>query len=174
MQKVIKYSVFRTKWGYFGLAGIETALYRTHLPWPEAEKVEHHLLENLAGFERDKNYFKQLQEQIAAYFDGGLVKFGSVIPVSIDNLCRFSRKVLSTCRNIEFGRTVSYSHLAEKSGSPAAGRAVGNALAKNPLPLIIPCHRVVRVDGGIGGFTAPGGTALKIRLLEHEQRVSKK
>jgi O-6-methylguanine DNA methyltransferase len=168
MQKVIKYSVFQTKWGYFGLAGTELSLHRTHLPGREREKIRCRLVQNLTGLQYDKNYFKFLQEQIAAYFEGCCVDFDPCMPVSIDHLSQFSRKVLSTCRNIEFGRTVTYSRLAKASGRPAAGRAVGNALAKNPLPLIIPCHRVIRIDGGIGGFTAQGGIDLKIRLLEHE------
>ena len=174
MEKFIKYSVFQTKWGYFGLAGTESALNRTQLPWSKKENVENRLLQNLTEFEHDKDYFKHLQEQIAAYFDGCLVEFGLDIPVSIDNLGQFGREVLNACRNVEFGQTITYSQLATKSGRPAAGRAVGNTLAKNPLPLIIPCHRVVRTDGGIGGFTAPGGTDLKVRLLEHEQQVSEK
>lgn len=174
MEKFIKYSVFQTKWGYFGLAGTESALHRTQLPWPQKEQVEHWLLQNLTGFEHDKNYFKNLREQIAAYFEGCLVEFGPDIPVSMDNLGRFGREVLNACRNVGIGQTITYSRLAAKSGRPAAGRAVGNTLAKNPLPLIIPCHRVIRTDGRIGGFTSPGGTDLKIRLLEHEQQVSEK
>ncbi len=173
MQKVIKYSVFRTKWGFFGLAGTESVLYRTHLPGPEQEKIRCRLIQGFTQPVYNKNYFKLIQEQIAAYFEGCWIDFASDIPVAIDYLGQFSRQVLHTCMSVEFGRTVTYSGLAEASGRPAASRAVGNILAKNPLPLVIPCHRVVRIDGGIGGFTAPGGTALKIRLLEHEQQVTK-
>jgi O-6-methylguanine DNA methyltransferase len=63
--------------------------------------------------------------------------------------------------------------LARKAGYPNAGRAVGNVLAKNPLPLIIPCHRVIRSDGKLGGFSAPSGKKLKKRLLVQEKKVFK-
>jgi methylated-DNA-[protein]-cysteine S-methyltransferase len=120
-------------------------------------------------FERDKDLFKTLQQQITAYFEGFYVSFGSDVHVALDRLSPFARSVLTACRTVEFGRVVTYSELAKKLERPGAARAVGNALAKNPLPLIIPCHRVVRSDGKIGGFSAPGGIDLKAKLLEHEQ-----
>ncbi len=171
MQKVIKYVVFKTKWGHFGLAGTESALCRTHLPEPESEKIKSRILKNFPSAKYDRIFFRNIQEQIKAYFEGKCVNFGPDIPVALDNFSEFCRAVLLACRNIGFGQTASYSLLAKESGSPAASRAVGNALAKNPLPLIIPCHRVVRSDGWLGGFSAPGGTDLKARLLKLEQRV---
>ena len=67
MQKVVKYVIFETKWGFFGLAGTESALYRTYLPGPEPEKIESRLLKNLPDARLDKTFFKILQEQITAY-----------------------------------------------------------------------------------------------------------
>jgi len=122
-------------------------------------------------FGTEKSLFKTAQEQITAYFDGDCVNFSPDIPVVLDDLSRFSRLVLTACRNIRFGQTTSYSGLAKKLGRPGTARAVGGALAKNPLPLIIPCHRVIRSNGKIGGFSAPGGTNLKAKLLELEQQV---
>lgn len=169
MQKVIKYTVFRTKWGYFGLAGTDSALLRTHLPETKSETIKSKILRDLPSARNDRIFFRNLQEQIKAYFEGTRVHFGPDIPFTLDDMGRFYRKVLLACRKIQFGKTISYSLLAEKSGSPTASRAVGNALAQNPLPLIIPCHRVVRGDGKLGGFTATGGTDLKARLLRLEQ-----
>jgi len=120
-------------------------------------------------FESDKGFFKTLQQQITAYFEGAYVSFGSHVPLALDRLSPFARSVLTACRAVEFGQVVTYSELAKTLQRSAAARAVGNALAKNPLPLIIPCHRVVRSDGKIGGFSAPGGADLKAKLLEHEQ-----
>jgi methylated-DNA-[protein]-cysteine S-methyltransferase len=168
MQKVIKYAIFKTKWGYFGLAGTKSALYRTHLPGPDPKRIESRLLKNLPDAQFNDSFFKILQKQIAAYFEGSCVKFDPDIPIVLDGFGGFSRKVLTACRNIKFGRTITYSGLAKKTGRPAASRAVGNALAKNPLPLIIPCHRVLRADGKMGGFSAPGGTNMKKRLLALE------
>ena len=184
MQKVIKYAIFKTRWGYFGLAGTEYGLLRTHLPEPEPEKIKRQLLKNLsfvnrdssighraASIEFDKALFKTTQEQITAYFDGDCTNFSQDFPIILDGFNFFISSVLTACREIRFGQTISYSGLARKLGRPGTARAVGSALAKNPLPLIIPCHRVVRSDGKIGGFSAPGGTNLKAKLLELEQQV---
>ena len=167
----MKYVIFRTKWGYFGLAGNKSGLCRTQLPLPEREKVESLILKNLPQAEFDKSYFKNLQEQIIAYFEGEHVNFGLEVAVSFNGLRGFSHNVLKACRTIGFGQQITYAGLAKKLKSPDAGRAVGNALAKNPLPLIIPCHRVIRSDGKLGGFSAPGGISLKKRLLQHEKHI---
>jgi O-6-methylguanine DNA methyltransferase len=76
--------------------------------------------------------------------------------------------VYRALRGVKRGRTVTYGELAARAGG--GPRAVGGALAANPVPLIVPCHRVVRADGGCGGFSAPGGVALKRRMLELERR----
>ena len=172
MQKVIKYAVFRTKWGYFGLVGTDSTLLRTYLPEPKPEKIKSKILRDLPLAKHDRIFFRSIQEQIKAYFEGNRVRFGPDIPVVLDDMGRFYRVVLLACRKIKFGKTISYSLLAKKSGNPSAGRAVGNALAKNPLPLIIPCHRVVRNDGKLGGFSAPGGIDLKARLLKLEKQIT--
>ena len=177
MQKVIKYAIFKTRWGYFGLAGTEYGLLRTRLPEPEPEKIKRQLLKNLpfvnrdSSIEFDKAFFKTAQERIAAYFDGNCINFSRDFPIILDGFNFFISSVLTACGEIRFGQTISYSGLARKLGRPGTARAVGSALAKNPLPLIIPCHRVVRSDGKIGGFSAPGGTNLKAKLLELEQQV---
>ncbi len=177
MQKVIKCVVFKTKWGYFGLAGTEYALYRTQLPGPKPEKIKSMLLKNLpipnqaSSIEFDKTFFKTLQEQIAAYFEGACVNFSRDIPLALDGFSSFGISVLTTCRDIGFGQTITYGQLAKKSGRPNASRAVGSTLAKNPLPLIIPCHRIIRSDGKMGGFSAPGGITLKKKMLELEGKA---
>jgi len=180
MQKIIKYAIFKTRWGYFGLAGTENGLLRTHLPSLKSEKIKSQLLKNLKLVNRvssienqvyriefDKIFFKAIQERIAAYFDGACINLSN-ISIVLDGFSFFVTSVLTACRNIEFGRTISYSGLAKKLGRTTVARALGAALAKNPLPLIIPCHRVVRKDGKIGGFSAPGGKELKAKLLKHE------
>lgn len=78
----------------------------------------------------------------------------------------FEKKVWSSLRNIPFGETRSYKWLAEKIGHPLATRAVGQALSKNPLPIVLPCHRVIESDGSLGGFSS--GVRNKRRLLDLE------
>ncbi len=174
MQKPIKYTIFRTKWGYFGFAGTEHALCRTHLPGPEPEKIKARLLQGVPASEFDRAFFKKMQERVAAYFTGTAVNLGPDIPIDLAGLTPFQTAVLTACRQVQFGQTITYGGLAKKLGQPAAARAVGSALAKNPLPLIIPCHRVIRANNKLGGFSAPGGKNLKSKLLKHEKRCAKK
>ena len=171
MQKLAKYVIFRTKWGYFGLAGTESTLRRSYLPGESLDNVKARLLEALPAAKVDKNFFSTLQEQIQAYFDGCPVEFGGEIPVSLEGFTAFGASVLAACRNVRLGNTITYAGLAEKAGKPNASRAVGSTLARNPLPLIIPCHRVIRTDGGLGGFTAPGSVSLKQKMLDLERLV---
>jgi len=164
----VKYTIFETDWGYFGLAGTEKALLKAHLPADNADNVKITLL---AGFDQpryDTNYFSYVQDKITAYFEGSCVDFSRDIPLSPQGLSFFAGTVLTACRDITYGQTISYGHLARRAGCPGAARAVGAVLAANPLPLLIPCHRVIRSDGQIGGFSAKGGIKLKKNLLQHE------
>jgi methylated-DNA-[protein]-cysteine S-methyltransferase len=163
----MKYTIFRTKWGYFGLAATDNGLLRTCLPAAERERVKLQLLQNLPAAQYDKALFKLAQRRITAYFEGECVDFRD-IPVVLDGLGLFARRVLTACRSIEFGQTVSYGRLAKMAGKPRAARAVGGTLSKNPLPLIIPCHRVICANGKISGFSASGGVKLKKRMLKLE------
>ncbi len=169
MQKVTKYVIFKTKWGYFGLAGTEYALCRTCLPATEANEVKIRLVGKSPGVKFDRAYFSSIQQQIIAYFEGVRVDFGFDVSVSLDGFSDFQKAVLATCRSVRFGQTITYGELAKKLSRPAAARAVGNALAKNPLPLIIPCHSVIRSDGSLGGFSASGGTHTKSELIKLEK-----
>ena len=171
MSKVIKYSIFETSWGYFGLAGIEKGLLRTQLPTIDCEKLKSRLLNNVLYSRYDKDFCKSLQLQIKAYFDDGYVDFSREIPVILDGFSEFTREVLTICREIRFGETRSYSQLADLTGRHGSVRAVGGALARNRLPLIIPCHRVIYANGKVGGFSASGGVELKARLLRYEQEL---
>ena len=151
------------------MAGNDSAIYRTYLPSRKFKQAKQRLLKDLPDAKMDNSYFKNLQKQIIEYFQGEKVDFNIDIPVFLNDFSEFSSQILVTCRSIKSGQIVTYADLAQKAGYPNAGRAVGNALAKNPLPLIIPCHRVIRSDDKLGGFTAPGGINLKKRLLLHEK-----
>jgi len=89
-------------------------------------------------------------------------------PVDLSTVGPFERRVLEELRGIPRGEVRTYRDIAAAIGHPGAVRAVGNACAKNPIPLLIPCHRVIRTDGGLGGYALRGGLALKRRLLEQE------
>jgi methylated-DNA-[protein]-cysteine S-methyltransferase len=91
------------------------------------------------------------------------------VPLDFDETVpEFHRRVYDVTRTIGPGRTLSYGEIAARLGEPDAARAVGQALGRNPIPIIVPCHRVLAADGGTGGFSAPGGTATKLQLLAIE------
>ncbi len=90
------------------------------------------------------------------------------IPIDPGRLSEFQRRVIRCCRRIPYGQTLSYAELAAEAGFPGAARAVGNCMAANRIPLVIPCHRVVRADGKLGRYSAPGGILMKRRLLTLE------
>jgi len=170
MTECLKYIVFRTKWGYFGLLGTEKALFRACLPAKDAASAKIFLLKKINIARYDKKFAQDLRKKIVAYFDGSYVDFTDV-NVDLSSYGDFGRKVLTACRKIRPGRTKSYCALAKSVEKPNAARAVGNILAGNRFGLIIPCHRVIRSDGKIGGFSAQGGFELKRKLLDFEQKT---
>jgi len=175
---MLHYTVFRTTWGYFGLAGTDAAASRTCLPVPSLQAAERGLLLGLdppgEDIRLNRGFLPDLQKRIIAYFEGENVDFSTDPPVLLDHTTAFGRKILHACRAIPFGQTRTYSDLARQVGNPGAARAVGGVMASNPMPLIVPCHRVLRTDGGLGGFSAPGGTATKQKMLHHEQVVNRR
>lgn len=117
---------------------------------------------------RTKHEFSYVTELFKKYFNGGKVDF--FVPHVLPALPPFTKKVLENCIKIPYGKTLSYKELAEKSGNIRAARAAGNALRRNPLPVIIPCHRVIGEDGGLHGFMGKEGVEIKKALLELERR----
>ncbi len=108
------------------------------------------------------------RQALEAYFQG----WASVPPGPwVGAFTPFQRAVYEYVRSIPRGETRTYGQVAAAIGRPRAARAVGQALARNPLPLVIPCHRVVASNGDLRGFSAAGGLALKARLLEWERRT---
>ncbi|HOM16201.1 MAG TPA: MGMT family protein [Thermoguttaceae bacterium] len=105
--------------------------------------------------------------RLRAYADGQIVEFSDVA-VDPGPTTPFQARVYELCRAIPYGDRMSYGQLARLAGSPGASRAVGQCLARNPIPILIPCHRVVGAGGKLVGFTAPGGLAMKKKLLQLE------
>lgn len=105
-----------------------------------------------------------IADEMTAYFSGQLHTFA--VPVDLTSVSDFTRKVLEATAEIPYGETVSYGEIAARIGIPGATQAVGNALGANPVPIVIPCHRVIRSDGSMGWFT--GGPHIKRALLHLE------
>ena len=109
------------------------------------------------------------QKELRSYLNGHTKIFST--PCDLRGLPAFTHAVLKAATKIPYGEVRSYGWLAQHLGNPRAARAVGNALARNPIPIIIPCHRVVRSNGNLGGYAL--GTALKKQLLKLEERHSR-
>jgi len=106
-------------------------------------------------------------QMLLRYFQGECVDFADT-PVLLDDMTPFRQNVLNVTRRLKYGEISTYGHIARDCGSPRAARAVGGALASNPVPIVIPCHRVVASDGRLTGFSAPGGENTKMALLKME------
>jgi methylated-DNA-[protein]-cysteine S-methyltransferase len=120
-----------------------------------------------AGIERDDAALAPFVAQLRAYFAGELTDFE--LPIELRGT-EFQRRVWASLQEIPYGETISYGELARWVGNPNASRAVGTANGHNPVAVIVPCHRVIAADGGIGGYG--GGLERKRWLLEHEARSS--
>jgi methylated-DNA-[protein]-cysteine S-methyltransferase len=102
--------------------------------------------------------------QLKNYLAGKITSFN--LEVDLRGLTAFQKQVLRQTMKVPYGRTSSYGDIASRIGRPAAYRAVGNAVGANPIPIVIPCHRIVASDGGIGGYS--GGLSYKKKLLALE------
>jgi methylated-DNA-[protein]-cysteine S-methyltransferase len=160
--------VFSSRLGWMALVGGgDGAVRALTFARRSAETAVAALPAELIVYARTGPWNRPLLRRLAAYAAGEPVDFRDV-PVDPGPLADFARRVLAQCRGIPYGQTRTYGQLAAAAGSPRAARAVGNCMAANRIPLIVPCHRVVCANGEIGSFSAPGGAATKRRLLAME------
>lgn len=115
-------------------------------------------------------WIEALVAEIRAHLAGEKVAEFEAVPVVFGRKTPFCAAVYAALRAVPAGHRTTYAELAVKAGRPKAFRAVGQAMAKNPIPLIVPCHRVVRSDGTLGGYSAPGTIEFKRKLLAIESR----
>lgn len=166
---MVKYAVVPTEWGEVLLAGNSRGLCGLMLPPASPCDPHERAQKRWPGAQHAASLLQDLQGQIAEYFRGEYVEFAA--SVDLLDVGEFQRRVLQACRLIPYGQTVTYAELARAIGQPAAARAVGAALKENPIPLVIPCHRVILRNGALGGFSAEQGVKLKKRLLALEAEV---
>jgi methylated-DNA-[protein]-cysteine S-methyltransferase len=162
-----RYCLFDTAIGFCGLAWNERGVIRLRLPEAARARTEKRLSARAAKAETAPPEIDRLIADIQSYMTGRSTDF-SAVTLDLTRIGAFEQDVYAAARRIPFGRTMSYGELAQQIGMPDAPREVGQALARNPIPIIVPCHRILAKGHRIGGFSAPGGIFTKQQLLALE------
>lgn len=169
--------VFSTALGHVALAWSASGLTRFSLPEAERAAAEHRAARWApeSGARQacdeppaDAPPFVAAAADLARRYAGGETVDFSVLPIDLAGVDPFRRAIYAAALKLRQGEVVTYGELAARAGFPGMARETGTALGRNPLPLVVPCHRIVAAGGNIGGFSAPGGARTKQRLLEHE------
>ena len=170
------YCVFETPIGACAIAwretadsGSQTVVTAVQLPEATAQATESRIARKSGSSQRSSppQEIAELIEKIRKHLQGEVQDFRRVA-VDLDGATAFFRQVYEATREIPAGQTRTYGEIARALGQPAAAQEVGQAMAKNPVPIIVPCHRVSAAGGKLGGFSAPGGPATKAKLLALE------
>ncbi|RYE56956.1 MAG: methylated-DNA--[protein]-cysteine S-methyltransferase [Hyphomicrobiales bacterium] len=160
-------TTFATALGTFALIWTDRGLRRVFLPGGEAAEVAERMAKFGAEPETPTGAIAVLLDSIEDYADGINVDF-SAVPLDLECVPAFHRRCYDILLTIAWGQTTTYGDMARQLGDVALSRAVGQAMGANPIPLIIPCHRVLAANGAPGGFSAPGGTSSKRIMLALE------
>ncbi len=160
----IYYTTLSTPIGRVFAAAGDRGLVRVSFRRPEPTFVAELKQHLRADVVKSETHMAKVATQLRQYFAGRRARVD--VPVDLRAVTPFQRQVLTATRRVPPGRVVSYGEIARRIGKPKASRAVGQALGHNPIPIVIPCHRVVAGGGKLGGYT--GGLAIKKRLLAIE------
>jgi methylated-DNA-[protein]-cysteine S-methyltransferase len=163
------HAVLETVIGFMGIAWSEKGLIRLCLPERNHEAVERRLMRHpgVSASTVQPPWVVGLIASIKAYAAGEDVDFSGV-PVDLDGIDDFRLAIYDAARKLGYGETITYGELAKRAGQPGLPRETGAALGANPVPLVIPCHRILAAGGKIGGFSAPGGSVTKEKMLAME------
>lgn len=170
-QSVHHYFIFETAGGFCGIAWNDVGITRFQLPTKSAGATERILLRRIPGAEPGKPTpdVVAVVAAVKRYFEGEEIDFSDV-KLDMGEQDSFFEQIYAKVRRLGWGHTTTYGAVAKELGAgPEAARDVGQAMAKNPVPLIIPCHRVLAAGGKVGGFSAPGGSVAKAHMLELEE-----
>ena len=169
----MQYWFFSSPLGELALVSGEAGIKQLLLPGWSREKMIDYLLDLYPQLKPGKPPLpypvKQAKIYLERYFQAQPLP--GLPPLDLSGLSEFRKKVYEQVRKIPWGETRTYSWVAEKIKNPQAQRAVAQALARNPLPIFIPCHRVIGKDRSLRGFSAPGGIRLKAYLLKLEKAL---
>jgi len=164
------YAVFETALGWIGIGWSTAGVTHVQLPQRDREATRAGLLKRGAA-PAESEPPPPVKEAIALlvrYAAGERTDFSGV-PLDLGDADDFRKALYRRMRALEYGETLTYGGLADAVGRPGMARGVGQAMGSNPVPIIVPCHRVLAAGGKMGGFSAPGGTFTKRRLLDLER-----
>jgi methylated-DNA-[protein]-cysteine S-methyltransferase len=163
------FALFDTAIGACGIAWGAHGITHAWLPESAAGALRHRIARRLADAREEKPTadVRLAIDAIVALLAGEPMDL-SAVPLDLEGVPEFHRRVYELARAIPPGQTLSYGEVASRLGDPTQARAVGQALGANPIPILIPCHRVLAANGKTGGFSAPGGVSTKLRILEIE------
>ena len=158
-------TIFSSAFGWMAVAWQGACLTRVSFGQPTPQAA----LSILGASEphRPSRVIQGIVRRLQRFSEGARMDFSGV-QLDLSHLTSFQERVIQRCRAIPYGVTLNYGELARQAGSPRAARAVGNVMATNRFPLVVPCHRVVGANGALGGYSAPNGLAVKVRLLRNE------
>jgi methylated-DNA-[protein]-cysteine S-methyltransferase len=159
--------VFRTQLGWMGVVATGATVCQLTFGHATAATAKAALDPRLTSAAVRGSNNSPLVRRLQAYAAGSPDDF-SDLRIDAGPVSDFRRRVLKECQRVGYGATISYGDLAARAGFPGAARAVGNCMASNRIPLVVPCHRVVCSDGRLGAYSAPGGVKTKRRLLDME------
>lgn len=167
------YDVFETNWGWVSAVGSAKGLRYCSLPEETPDRAVEFLENTVKGGlpEQRDGAFVDFRKQINEYFMGARTEWNLIL--DLDDSTPFFKRAWGACQSIPLGETRTYRWLAEQAGNVAASRGAGQAMARNRIPIVIPCHRVIGSDGGLHGFAGPG-LPLKARLLQHEAALNQR
>tara|TARA_R110002020_G_scaffold10961_17_gene41636 strand:- start:253 stop:789 length:537 start_codon:yes stop_codon:yes gene_type:complete len=160
-------AIFDTALGLFGIGWTDIGLARVQLPGLDAAALAARLNRDGARPGDPSRQINALINRIEDYASGEAMDFSDVT-LDLHRQPPFHRRVYAALRGCGWGQTTSYGALARQLGDVTLSRAVGQAMGANPMPLVIPCHRVLASSGKAGGFSAPGGAGAKLRMLALE------
>lgn len=166
MSEVARYRILETALGTLSFVATSRGVARLYT-FDTAANLERRVSREFPTAKPDEHLLDTLAKQLVQYAVGACFDLDAAL--DWDDRTPFVTEVIDACQRVPAGETTTYRELAEAVGRPRAARAVGNVMRTNRVPLIVPCHRVLRSDGALGGFTAPGGLQTKQTLLDHER-----
>jgi methylated-DNA-[protein]-cysteine S-methyltransferase len=167
----MRYALIETALGMFGIAWTELGVARIALPGRDRVGTELWISREPAEPGFPEGGVATLFDRIKHYAAGEPEDFTDV-PLDLTGIPDFNRQAYDELLKVGYGRTTTYGAIARTLGDVSMSRAVGQAMGANPIPLIIPCHRVLGADGKTGGFSSPGGVTAKMRMLALEHAAS--